>query len=399
MILSLLLISFAQQPIDAQGEFQLFASVSYETMLPQDNMCYANEVILFDSNDSWPRTYLPQSTFGTMLPDLDGDGLFDYPRGIDALSVHSRSSSDAHNYFSFVFSIDSNSVGYLDGDILCLDQNSGLRLVYSEQQLIDDLQITSGSLDVDAVCVLSADEVLISFRDGLQSTFLGAIEDGAIVSWNPQLATASIFATEADVQQWVANATSSSAANIGDLKSLSYDDYTQSIIFSVQSPSSLDAAVFTNQGQGSYYKGVTESSWQFRAPTELDALCIAPQQITQAPVLSISAPYVHSGDYVNIRLRHAIPGAVVSGAASSVYKVTMWPRVSVGFTALSKKASYYKKWPQIEEAPIVVDSSGTASYSFYVPQLPPGALQAVIYCQARVAGQGLSSPIKIQISG
>jgi hypothetical protein len=94
----------AQQAADAQGDFQLFASVSSETMLPQDNMVYTNELMMFDSRDVWPRVYLPRSAFQAIMPDANADGLFDFPAGIDALSLQEQVDSINISYFSFMFS-------------------------------------------------------------------------------------------------------------------------------------------------------------------------------------------------------------------------------------------------------------------------------------------------------
>ncbi|MFT7517157.1 MAG: hypothetical protein ACI84O_000947 [Myxococcota bacterium] len=397
MILSSLLLLTAQQPIDAQSEFQLFASVSYETMLPQDNMCYTEEIILFDSLDVWPRVYLPRLAFNAVLPDLDGNGLFDYPLGVDALSMQNAISSAHEGYFSFCFSTDSNGPGYLDGDILSLDSQSGLRVVYSEQQVASDLQITSGSVDIDAVCIKSTNEILLSFRDDLQSSSLGLIEDGSIISWDPTSNNSYIVATEAEVQSWVDNA-GLTTRSIGDIKSLSYDYTNQVILFSVQAPSAHDATVYSSHNGGEVFNALTEDDWQFRIPTELDALCLVANRVKQAPLLTVSVPYFKSGEIATFRLRHAQPGANIVGACSSVYKITLWPTQSVGFSSLSKRSNYYQEWPDASQAALYADAGGVANYSFNLPLLPLSVNEAMLHFQARVVGQGLTSPLKLNIS-
>ncbi|MBC8371239.1 MAG: hypothetical protein H8E25_14660 [Planctomycetes bacterium] len=397
ILTSILLLAAQQASFDAQGEFQLFASVSYETMLPQDNMCYTDEIILFDSLDDWPRVYLPRSAFNAMLPDFDGDGFFDYPAGIDALALQSPAADLYTNYFSFYFSTDSNGPGYLDGDVLALDQLGGLRVVYSEQQIIDDLQITSGSFDIDGLCVKSNSEILLSFRDGMQSTKLGSMADGDILSWNPENGSCFIVASESQVQAWVTNA-NGSTVSIGDVKSLSYDHAQQAILFSVQSPSASDAAVFTSHDGGQLYQDIDEQHWQFRVPTELDALCLSARRVPQAPILSVSVPYFQPTEVANFRIRHALPGANIVGVCSSVYKITLWPEASVGFTTLSRNARFYEKWPAEGSAPLLADNSGTANYSFEIPLLPPVINEAILHVQARVDGQGLTSPLKLKVT-
>ncbi|MDE0586507.1 MAG: hypothetical protein OSB63_07800, partial [Planctomycetota bacterium] len=375
----------------------LFASVSSETMLPQDNMVYTNELMMFDSRDVWPRVYLPRSAFQAIMPDANADGLFDFPAGIDALSLQEQVDSINISYFSFMFSTNSNGSNYLDGDILALDQQGGLQVVYSESQLTQDLSISAGSVDVDALCARSQDELLLSFRDGLQSSSLGVISDGDIVSWNPQTGDAYIYASEVDVQAWFNNATGSSTA-IGDVKSISFDRGRQALLFSVQSPSDQDATVFTSADGGSVFHELSETSWQFRIPTELDALCISPQRVIQTPILSVSVPYVQHGSYVKLRIRHAFAQANIVGACSSVYKTTLWPGASVGFSALSRNALYYRKWPSAMQPALQSDSYGSAIYRLELPLLPIAVSEALIYCQAKIDGQGLSSPLKLQIS-
>jgi hypothetical protein len=397
MILTTLFLFVAQQVATAQRDFQLFASVSQETMLPQDNMVHTDELIMFDSRDAWPRTYLPRSAFQAIMPDANADGLFDFPAGIDALSLKLPADFVNTNYFSFIFSTDSNGSNYLDGDILALDPKGDLRVLYSEIQIIQDLNISAGFVDVDALCMRSQEELLLSFRDGLQSSSLGTIDDGDIISWNPQTGDASICASEADVQAWVNNATSGGAA-IGDVKSISFDRGRQALLFSVQSPSDQDATVFTAAEGGSVFHELSEPSWKFRIPTELDALCFSQQRVTKAPILSVSVPYVQQGSYVKLRIRHAFAQANIVGACSSVYKTTLWPGASVGFSALSRNAIYYRKWPSAGQPTLQSDNYGSADYSFKLPLLPIAISEALIYCQAKIEGQGLSSPLKLLIS-
>jgi hypothetical protein len=397
MILTILLLLVSQNAADAQRNFQMFASVSSDTMLPQDNTCYTDEIIMYDNRDVWPRVYLPRSAFQAMLPDLDADGLFDFPAGIDALSLQVQPNFLYTNYFSFRFSTDRNGPGYLDGDILALDQQGGLRIVFSEGQLANDLALSGGHIDIDALCIKSNDEYLLSLRDGVQSLMLGAVDDGDIISWNPHTGDVQIYTTEAQMQTWVDHALPGTSS-IGDVKSLSYDHQRQAVLFSVQSPSDSDATVFSSANNGSVFHEQTEQQWQFRVPTELDALCLAKETVVQSPILSVSVPYVQAGSYVNLRIRHAIPGANIVGVCSSVYKITLWPGASVGFSALSRHASYFRKWPAEGRPELIADMSGTANYSFRLPLLPRAVNEAQVYYQARVDGQGLTSPLKMKIS-
>jgi hypothetical protein len=272
-----------------------------------------------------------------------------------------------------------------------------LRVLYSEIQIMQDLNISAGFVDVDALCMRPDEELLLSFRDGLQSSSLGTIADGDIVSWNPQTGDASIYANESDVQAWVNNATGGGPA-IGDVKSISFDTGRQALLFSVQSPSDQDATVFTTADGGSVFHEMSETSWQFRIPTELDAICFPQQRVTKAPILSVSVPYAQHGSHVKLRIRHAFAQANIVGACSSVYKTTLWPGASVGFSALSRNAIYYRKWPSAGQPTLQSDNYGSANYSLKLPLLPIAISEALIYCQAKIEGQGLSSPLKLQIS-
>ena len=113
--------------------------------------------------------------------------------------------------------------------------------------------------------------------------------------------------------------------------------------------------------------------------------------------MRVSVPYAQQGSDVKLRIRHALAQANIIGACSSVYKIMLWPNASVGFSVLSRNALYYQTWPLAGEPTLQSDHSGSANYSFKLPLLPIAVSEVLVYCQARIYGQGLSSPLKLQI--
>jgi hypothetical protein len=389
--LALLLLQSAPPPMYA------IASTTSDSRLPQDSICRNEELLRRDLQDSWPRVAVTQQSWMSFLGDMDGDGLFDFPAGIDAVSLLPPVAPAEPSLVDLWFSSDRDFLGFKDGDILRLSPLGGVELVYSEVSLHATLQPTSGSIDIDALYVLEPKVLLISLANNLTATNLGDIKDGDILEWNPSAQTVTIFAREADVQNWVDTATGGSSA-IGDLKSLSMLPGTPHLAFTVQAPTAMDASVFSNENGGTLVQSWQESDWAFQESTELDALSFVPEEFRQPIVLSTDVAYVQPQSRIKLRMHHATPGAQLRGIAGTTFTIQSQLNGHAGVAVVNPFVGASRNWPAANQAPLFADASGSAAYDAVLPSLPAGAAFLTLWCQALDSqSQGWSTPIVLRL--
>lgn len=389
--LAFVLLQGASPPVYA------IASTTSDSRLPQDSICRSGELLRRDLDDSWSRVAVPQQTWMSLLGDMDADGLFDFPAGIDAVSLAEPAAFTSLDVTDLWFSSDRDFLGFKDGDILRISPLGGVEIVYSELSLDALLQPTSGTIDIDALCIMTPKIVRVSLANNLAGTILGDLKDGDILEWNPGAQTVSLIATEADVQSWVDQATGGSSA-IGDLKSLSMLPNTSIMSFTVQAPTAMDASVFSNENGGSLVTKWQESDWSFQQSTELDALCFVPAEFHQPIVLSTDVAYVQAGSQIKLRMRHATPGASLRGIAGTAFSIQPQMDGHAGFAVVNPFLGASRNWPAWNQPALFADASGSASYQANLPNLPPGAAFLTIWCQALDSqSQGWSTPIILRL--
>jgi hypothetical protein len=204
--LALLLMQGAAPPMHA------IASTTADSRLPQDSICRDEALLRRDLADQWSRVHTSQHAWMSFVGDLDADGLFDYPAGIDAISLSTAGLSGAPTLLDLWFSSDRDFLGFKDGDILKISPLGGVEVVYSEIELDALLQPASGTIDIDALTILGPNTLRLSLANNLSGTILGDVLDGAILEWDPSAQSIVMIASEADVQQWVDQAVSGASA-------------------------------------------------------------------------------------------------------------------------------------------------------------------------------------------
>jgi len=394
MIVITLVLLFASQ--GQAPSLQALASTSADSRLPQDNICRDEAILRRSDTDLWARVFAPQQTWMSHMGDSNADGVFDLPDGIDAVTYLPSVGTQAPSIFDLAFSSDRDFLGFQDGDILHLSRNGGMQVLHSETELEAVLLPSSGSLDIDALAFVSASVYRFSLKDGLVGTVLGDLSDGDVLEWDISAGSISLIATEAEVQAWVTNATGSASA-IGDVKALSFHPVTGEMLFTVQSPSSIDATVFAADQNGTILVGWEEDDWGFQISTEIDALSFIPAELEQPVILSTDVNYLHPGESFQLRVRHAAAGTRLSGMAGPQYQVVTSTRGGVGYAVLDLGVPPIHRWPAPSASPLFADSNGGASYMARTPSLPAGMTSVMLWYQVFAHGMGWSSPVAIRV--
>lgn len=341
------------------------------------------------------QSWLGAQGWHALLGDLDGDGAFELPEGIDALSFGPRPGGMARGPAVLWFSVERDGWGVQDGDVLRLSAVGALEVVYSEADLLQALQPVTGNPDLDALCRLDDGSLLLSLRDGLNGTVLGDVQDGDILHWFPGSGVITIFADEAHVQGWVDHATGG-ASSVGDVKGITRES-TGETLFTVQSPSSDDATVYGDAGGGRVVSGWEEASWSFQSSAEIDALALLdvvgllPMQLKTSQ--SVYAP----GDLVTLEVRHAAPGESLQIALGRAE--TWMPVTGGGFEllVLDVYAASTRILGQVGGTLLQADGQGRAMLSKRVPAHAGGAGGHDLLVQVNGVASGLSAPLRLML--
>jgi hypothetical protein len=264
-----------------------------------------NELVLLDSSGG-SRCFLNDQTLAFYLGDLNGDGLFDLPGNLDALELVPQSIGSpltAGMHFSLV----SDQAGLLDGDVLRFDPDLagvGVYVVYSEALLVGAVDANDGNIDVDGIAFQPDGSLLFSLAED-ESTGPNqlVVEDDAVWKLPAGSTTASVLYSAAEIDLLVENALGQ-AASIGDVKALEWEQ--GELLFTVQSPSSDDATIFSSAGGGSVWNGLAESSFGFTNAVEADALAL--YSGAPLPLADLDPPRAQEGDPVQVLLSGLTPG-------------------------------------------------------------------------------------------
>ncbi len=387
-LLLLCLMAHPQAANAAQPRVAL-ASTSAATALPEDPSCSDLALLRLEEGAAYARLFLPDGGWNALLGDADGDQQFDLPAGLDALAFAPVLAGAPVSILDFWFSTDSDFQGWKDGDVLRVTLAGTLERVVAEDELRAALG-TSSALDVDALERDGHGQLWFSLRDGLAASVLGAVEDGDILVFDPSTGSVQRAATESEVQAWVDQALPG-LGPIGDVKSLAFDPQSGDLLFSVQSPSSNDATVFSNGGGGTVFAGFSEANWGFQGAAELDALTFPSAFLVEPPLLTADQSYVSPGQTLTLHVQRATPGAIVYGLAGVRRALELTQRGGFHLAALDP-AGPVRAWPGAS-ATMTADAAGQASASVTVPALPPGMSFAEVVIQALdTGGRGLATP-------
>lgn len=393
-LISLFALIAGALPQGAEPRVVVLASTSADTALAQDPLCRDEELLRLERGEPWARLWLPAGGWNALLGDVDVDGEFDLPAGVDALAWAPRSGGGSPSLLDFWFSSDSDFDGWRDGDVLRLTERGEIVAVHTEDELRAALGTTS-AIDVDALALDADGRVCFSLRDGVSATVIGAVEDGDVLAWDPRNGAIARIASEAQIQAWV-DAAVTGAGAIGDVKGISFDPEDGELLFLVQSPSAHDATVFSARGGGEIYRGFAESDFGFAQATELDALAVVGMPLAQPPVLTADASRAAPGQSVTLIVRHAPPYALLRGLVSSGRRPHPSPRGGFGI-AVPDPSAPSRVWP-LPGGQLQADGVGGATVAFVAPPLPPGLIRLDLFLQMwDGAAGGLSTPWVLRV--
>lgn len=236
----------------------------------------------------------------------DASGLVELPGDLDAVFVEPGAGADGAVYVSFA----SDGGGFEDGDLIQL-LPTGAEVAVPENLLVLLIEAEDENVDLDAFHRDADGVVYFSFAEDEASLLLsgdqaGVVRDGAVLRWDPADPAASVLLTEDEVSAMVSTALGATTA-IGDLKGLSMGP-DGTLVFSVQSPSSHDATVFTEAFGGSVLPGFEEADFDFLDNEEFDALHLG---VEAAPALVPQARRPDLGTPAEFSFHGGEPGTLV----------------------------------------------------------------------------------------
>jgi hypothetical protein len=373
------------------------ASTTQDTRLPLDPQCRDEAIILRNEGPIGAGVYWPVDSWMFQLHDFDGDGFFDFPAGVDALTPAPRLGAQKWTPCDLAFSSDASFDTFLDGDVLRMLPDGGIEVLYPEAEFTQALQQTSGSFDLDALSI-QGDLVWFSVKDKLQSTSLGTVEDGDILLYDSVSGQVTREYSEAQVQTMV-NLALGSTSSIADVRALSFYPPTGELVFTVQSPTAEDASVFGVGNGGRALPSWHESDWDFQVSTELDALAFQPSTLDQPVILSVDVPYVAPRSLIKLRVRHGSPNGVVKGVFTRSRKFAESDWSGIQAIYLDQLDPLYQiQWNNGWMRPTALDGSGSADYDWTTPDLPGNMAFVDNYFQVLdLDSLRLSNPIVIRL--
>jgi len=168
---------------------------------------------------------------------------------------------------SFVFSLQANQAGWLDGDVLTFTTGGGVQILYSEDMILAGLGLSGGNVDVDACDLDDQGRLVFSLQSDATGTLLGTVEDGDVLRLEFD-GSVSLLASEAAVQTSFSVATGLGDA-VGDVLGLACVNGEIWVV--VQSPSSHDGGILA---LGTGARIVAKESDLGLGGAELDALSL-----------------------------------------------------------------------------------------------------------------------------
>lgn len=373
------------------------ASTTSDTQLAVDPVCHDEALLQLTAQAPHATLYWPRAAWFAQLRDGDGNGQLDLLPGVDALTVVLRNGAQAVTPADVAFSLDTSYLQFEDGDLLRFNTRGGIECILPEATLVNAFSISSGNFDLDAAH-LAGELLFFSVKDGMQSDWLGPIEDGDLLYYRSDDGTAGRIWTEAQVQAMVDQARPGSGA-IGDLRSITADPVTEELCFTVQAPTAHDASLYGESGGGRIVPGFEEADYGFQSSTELDAFTFLPAPFQPGPVLDVDLPYASSGESIRLKLRHGTPDGLARGIITRRRGFGESPRGGVSAIFLDQtdplyQRQYQRGWMH----PTALDSGGSGSFLWTAPVLPPQFTHVDHYFQAVDAASGaLSNPVLVRL--
>lgn len=327
----------------------------------------ADQELLFHAPGGLAHVAWASQTLG-LLAGQDSTGLHLEFGDIDAVHDAGGGSTAATGLY---ISLVSDEHGFEDGDVIEV-KTGGFEVFLPESFFVDGVGAVDGNLDVDAFALCADGSLLFSLAEDEDSLFLdgddpGVVRDGAVLHWPVGAPQALILHAESELDAFVSQALGAQVS-IGDTKGLAEDPSTGSLLFTVQSPSSDDASVFSTFMGGSLVPGHTEMDFGFDGAAEADAITVATRRF---PGITVSDGKPSGNDVVTVTLRGAEPGKphVVLAALSST--TPGYPLGGWGALVLANDALLGGTLATAPDLMIVPDGLGAGFLSVALPPVIP----------------------------
>lgn len=354
------------------------------------------ELAQYDPATGRVTPWLRDATATYYVGDTNGDGLGEIWKNVDAFSVTMAAPDRVGDVY---LSFSANFAGFLDGDVVKLGSDGTLSVAWSEAQIVSAFGCTDGNVDLDALKVLPDGTLMVSFADNEASNILSTdqtntITDGSVVSWDPASGVVQVVFTEGNVDSMVSHALGK-AVTTGDTKSISVDS-TGELVFTVQSPSTDDATIFSAANNGSVY--LAESSLGLPSTTEIDAFDFVPATCDFL-VSHANSTAVPSTTALSVELDGAPNRSFVLLLALARGDTAAWPMAGFKGLALPVDDPLFRL-SLGSSAPFLfgtTDASGHGVVNF--PNAPSG-LVLTIFGQPFDLSEGvLGTPIEVDFTG
>lgn len=352
--------------------------------------------LLHHASGGVARVAWPSETLALFAGDLSGNGVAEVFGDVDAL--HDAGPDGGPTALGGLhLSLLSNQDGFLDGDVLRAGPG-GFTVRWPESHFVGLVGASDGEIDVDAVHVDDDGSLLFSLAENEDSTLLsgdaaGVVADGAILSWSPGDAAATILFTESEVDGLV-SAALGAATSIGDVKGLARDPGNGAVLFSVQSPSAHDASVFTTAGGGTLWSGHEEADFGYEGAAEHDALTIARSAF---PSLTVSSSRPQADETLVVTLQGAQPGqAWILLAALGVEDTPSLGLDGWGGLVLAPDALFATMLAAAGNLVMLPDGAGAATFADALgPSVP--AIDVVLQAVSPAPTLSSTNPVLIEL--
>jgi hypothetical protein len=349
-------------PLDAQvgTETLGLASTSSSATLGSHGTVEDQDLVAKCSSERVGRPWLVSGGWPSFLGDWSGDGRWDVPGDIDALSVIDPWAEPTPA--DLVFSLLADEGGFEDGDLLRRRADGTIEVWYSEANLRAILGTTSTSVDVDALAIGAQGEIWFSLASDLSASAIGPIADGDVLVIDAQGSLRRAY-SEPDLQRIAESARGGALTAILDCIEVCFDPADGVLAFVVQSPSDLDASAIRVDGR--FVTGFEEADWGFTSAVELDALTLWRGRCAPAPRLHCTPSALPFGSFGGCTIEGGTPGGLfllVLGARPG--QILAQPALG-GFGALLVDeadpvfASFAARWSELLG---VFDAQGRAAF-------------------------------------
>lgn len=367
-------------------------SITSDGLLPGGPV--ADEEVLFVSATSPVRRFLSDQTLALHFGDRNGDGHVDTPGDIDALEFVAPGAG-APVVSGVYFSLVQDQGGFHDGDILRFDPSSpaGVEVFVKESELTAALQANDGNIDVDAVAFLDDGSVLFSLAEdetvGPQQV---VVFDDDVLIWRPGLLGAGVYKTGLELET-IAEAALGKAISIGDVKGLEAEG--GELLFTIQSPSSDDATIFSTAGGGQI--ALAEAAMGFASNVEADALAIVPSEPPASA--RFASPTATAGNNMSVSFEGLTPSQPFVLLLSTASRLAGGGFAMPGWGVLALDPNEPLFLIGLANAKALAGVAGPDGSGAFFGDVPPTPWPYELYAQAYdVATGGLGAPAVLEVN-